>query len=140
MQYSDKLNTDTKAFKIAVKRRILRLGALALVVAAVLGRSDVVFGLIFGICIGFINVNLMFYNLARVNTSPEKARVRTFSTTIIRFVLIAGGAMAAVLKKGFNPWAVLGGFLLTYIAIISIPITEKFKSKLLTPGSKKSAQ
>ena len=139
IEKKNKTDPDTRAFKARIRRRGLKLGAVALIAAAALERYDILYGLIFGICVGFINMNLMFFNLARLKSSPGNARSRTFSITIIRFAVIACAGIAAIYKKSFNPWAVLAGFLLTYAAIISIPITEGLKLKLLNHKSKVDA-
>jgi len=134
-------DTGIKSFKTAIKRRCLKLSAAALLAVAIFdrtGETDILLGLILGICVGFVNINLMFYNLNRMKISPEKAQVRTFIITLIRFALIVGAGIAAVHK--FNLWAMLSGFLLTYVSIISIPITERIKSKLLIPKSKADVQ
>ena len=131
--------TDVKVFKHAVQRRCLKLGAIALIIAAAINREDVLFGLIFGVCVGFINMNLMFFNLDRLKKDPGKARAQSFVSTIVRFIIIIGAGIAAYYKENFNLWVVLGGFLLTYVSIISIPVTERIKTRFLTHKLKTDA-
>ena len=132
MQLTESETTDFKSFKYAVRRRALRLSALALVVVAVLNRTDALYGLIFGACIGFVNMNLMFFNVSRMNVTPEKARSKTMVSTFIRLAVIFGAGIAAVYKN-FNLLSMAVGFLLTYASIISIPITDRMKLRFLTP-------
>ena len=123
---------DFKSFKYAVRRRALKLCALALIVVAALSRTDALYGLIFGVCIGFVNMNLMFFNASRMNVTPEKARSKTMMSTFIRLAIIVGAGIASY-YKGFNLLSMAVGFLLTYASIISIPITDRIKLRFLTP-------
>ena len=132
MQLTESETRDFKSFKHAVRRRALRLCALALVVAAVLNRTDALDALIFGVCIGFVNMNLMFFNVSRMKVTPEKARSKAMTSTFIRFAIIFGAGIAGAYKN-FNLLSMAVGFSLTYVAIISIPITDRMKLRFLTP-------
>ena len=132
MELTESETRDFKSFKNAVKRRALKLCALALIFVAALNRTDALYGLIFGACIGFVNMNLMFYNVSRINFSPEKARSKTMLSTFSRLAIIFGAGIGAH-YKGFNLLSMAVGFLLTYASIISIPITDRIKLRFLTP-------
>jgi len=135
MQPTESTVTDLKAFKHAVRRRALRFCALALIVVAAMSRAGDMYGLIgliFGACIGFVNMNLMFFNLARMQAAPKKARARTTSIAFMRFAIIVAAGCAGIYKN-FNPYSMAAGFLLTYAAIITIPITDRLKLRFLAP-------
>jgi hypothetical protein len=131
MQLTESETRDFNSFKYAVRRRALKLIALALIVVAALGRTDALYGLIFGACIGFVNMNLMFFNVSRMSVVPGKARSKTMISTFIRIAIILGAGIACV-YKGFNIISMAVGFLLTYASIISIPITDRIKLRFLT--------
>lgn len=132
MELTESETRDFKSFKHAVRRRALRLCAVALVVVAILDRTDAIYGLIFGACIGFMNMNLMFFNVSRMNVTPQKARSKTMMSTFLRFAIIFGAGIAGVYKN-FNIFSMAVGFLLTYAAIVSIPITDRMKLRYLNP-------
>jgi len=129
-----KTKEETYKFKKIVKRRALKLGLILLIVAALTRRNDVIFGLLFGLCVGFINFNLMaYYGMKSLQKDPIKAKRYAIFSTLLRFLIIFGAGVIIYYKKGFHPLASFIGFMNIYIILYSYEFIEKFKSKRLTP-------
>ena len=109
---------EARLFKRSVIAWTLRLGAVLLVVTAVIGDKAVVLGAVFGLCIGLTNFELM----ARFNRALLKGTGRGGSVALLGWVLrlaLLFGAAAAVYWKGWSyVTAAIGCFLVYPVLMV----------------------
>ena len=104
---------DIKLFKRSVVAWTLRAAAILLLVAVAIGRRDVTLGLVFGLCVGLMNFELMARINAAVLRSGNRGRRVAVVGTLARMALIFAGA-AAVHFKGWNLIAAAAGCFIVY--------------------------
>jgi hypothetical protein len=82
---------DIRLFKLSIIRWTMLAAGLLLLVAAAIGKRAVTLGFIFGLCVGFINFDLMTrFNAALLNSG--RSRVAVFGTFVRLAVMFAGAA------------------------------------------------
>jgi hypothetical protein len=104
---------DIRLFKRSVVAWTLRVAALLLLVAVAIGRKEVTLGLVFGLCVGLMNFELMVrFNAALLRSGDRGRRVAVIGT-LVRMALIFAGA-AAVHYKGWDLIAAAVGCFIVY--------------------------
>lgn len=107
-----------KLFKRSVIAWALRLDALLLIAAAIVGRREVILGLAFGICFGLINLDLMFrFNATLLRGSRAGKGHIAILGTFARLALLFAGAVA-VHYKGWNLIAAAVGWFAVYPVLL----------------------
>jgi len=104
---------DIRLFKRSVVAWTLRAAALLLLVAIAIDRKEVTLGLVFGLCVGLMNFELMVRVNAAVLRSGNRGRRVAVVGTVVRMALIFAGA-AAVHFKGWNLIAAAAGCFIVY--------------------------
>jgi len=104
---------DIRLFKRSVVAWTLRAAAILLVVAVAIGSKEVTLGLVFGLCVGLMNFELMVRVNAAVLRSGKRGRRVAVVGTFARMALIFAGA-AAVHFKGWNLIAAAAGCFIVY--------------------------
>ncbi len=127
----DYQENEIRAFRAAVKRRAFRIGLLLFLVSLAFRRDDVTFGFLFGLCVGFINFNIMCRQTHRLLQGNEgSSSRRAVLAFLLRFGIISAAGLA-VLWKGFQPIASAVGFFVLHVSLISYEITESLKKRML---------
>lgn len=107
---------DIRLFKLSIIRWTLLAAAPLFVVAAVIGERAVTLGFAFGLCIGFVNFDLMArFNAALLGGRPSAVAV---VGTFARFGLIIAAAVG-VWWKEWNLIAAGVGCFLVYPVILA---------------------
>ena len=122
-----------RAFKVSVKRRAFLTGLVLIAVSSVLRRIDVTLGLLFGLCVGFINFNLMCRQNQKILKGSQKGSGRRAAVSfLIRYLILAAAGAAVVLKKNLHPIAALVGFFVLHFTLITYEFTESLRKRFLS--------
>ena len=93
---------EIRLFKRSIVAWTLRLAAVLLLIAAAIGRREVILGLAFGLCVGLINFDLMTrFNAALLRGGAGRGGRVAVVGALVRMAVIFAGA-AAVWYKGWN--------------------------------------
>lgn len=104
---------DIRLFKRSVIAWTLRAAALLLLVAVAINRKEVTLGLVFGLCVGLMNFELMARVSAAVLRSGTRGRRVAVMGTLARMALIFAGAVA-VWYKHWDLIAAAAGCFIVY--------------------------
>ena len=122
-----------RVFKATIQRRALRLGLVLLfAVAIAMRRNDVTFGLLFGLCVGFINFNLMCWQTERLIYGQHKGSERRAVLSFLSRYAILAAAGVAVWWKEFQPLTALVGFLVVQFTLVTYEFVESMKRRFLS--------
>jgi hypothetical protein len=109
---------EIRVFKRSIVAWTLRVAAVLLVVAAVIGRREIILGLAFGLCVGLINFDLMTrFNAALLNSGPGAGGRVAVLGTLVRLGVIFAGAVG-VWYKGWSLLAAAVGCFSVYPVLI----------------------
>ena len=122
-----------RAFKASIKRRSLRLGLVLLIVSLALRQKDLTFGFLFGLCVGFINFDLMCWHNRKLLRGPQNKSGRSAALSfLVRYLVLASAGVAVFLKENLHPIAALVGFLVVHFTLITYEFTESLKRRFFS--------
>ncbi len=122
-----------RTFKASIKRRAFRLGLILLIVSLALRQADVTFGFLFGLCVGFINFDLMCRQNQKLLRGLQKGSGRrAVLSFLVRYLVLAAAGVAVFLKDNFHPIAALVGFFVVHFTLITYEFIESLKKRFFS--------
>lgn len=124
------MNTELSKYRKSIIIRSLGLGAVVVIILAILGYKPYALGALIGVLVAVLNFSLLSFQVAGM--SEKGLRVAFILTFLFRYALLGICIYAIVKTPHVNVFAFLGGFFILQLNIFIAPFINKNQPKAVS--------